>query len=223
MAWRVRSGRDWSRLRLARSPETDTGSHAGWAFRPDTGPYGSGALGGPETGSFPEPDPGAIGRRDSGTFARPDTGSFGRAESGAFPRAVPDAHGDDSAAFRRLDPGSFGADDEDESGQPESKTHDSGTIRWKSGPPPTKPRTDRSQADLPERGDMAGDQDGYAEWHDDPADEDWPDDAPGGLLSRRFGRGGGGTQAAAGAVPASAGGGGPGGEPPSRSRSSWWS
>ncbi len=177
----------------ASPPDTDTGSHAGWAFRPDPGSYASGALGGQETGSFPEPDTGAFGRGESGTFARPDTGSFGRADSGAFPRAVPDSYGDDSAAIRRLDRGSFGADDEDEPGQPESKTHDSGTIRWMSGPPPAKPRTDRNRADLPERGDMATDQDGFAEWHDDPAGDDWPDDAPGGLLSRRFGRGGGGS------------------------------
>ena len=58
-----------------------------------------------------------------------------------------------------------------------------------SGPPPAKPRAERSQADLPERGDAASDQDGYAQWHDDPADDDWHDEAAGGLLSRRFGRG----------------------------------
>jgi len=36
--------------------------------------------------------------------------------------------------------------------------------------------------------DAAG---GYADWRDDPVDDDWEDDAGGGLLSRRFGRGGG--------------------------------
>ena len=176
----------------ASRPDPDTGSHTGWAFRPEAAPYGSGALGDQDSGSFPDPDTGAFGRAESGTFARPDTGSLGRSESGAFPRAVPDSY-QDSGTFRRLDRGSFGADDEDEAaGQSDSNTHDSGTIRWMSGPPPAKPRTERSQQDLPERGDLPGDRDGYADWHDDPADDEWHDDADGGLLSRRFGRGGGG-------------------------------
>ena len=108
---------------------------------------------------------------------------------------MPDSYGDDSAAFGRLDPGSFGADDDDESA---GDSHDSGTIRWMSGPPPTKPRTDRNQADLPERGEPAGDPDGYAEWHDEPADDEWPDEEDGGLLTRRFGRGGGGDDSGGG-------------------------
>lgn len=40
-------------------------------------------------------------------------------------------------------------------------------------------------------GPVAAEPDGYADWQNEPADDDWHDDADSGLLSRRFGRGGG--------------------------------
>ena len=40
-------------------------------------------------------------------------------------------------------------------------------------------------------GPVAAEPDGYAEWQNEPASDDWQDDADSGLLSRRFGGGGG--------------------------------
>jgi UPF0755 protein len=154
---------------------SDTGSHGGWAFT-------RGASDG-----FGPGDSGSFGRPDSGSFARPDTGSYGRPDSGSFARP---------------DTGPFYRDDDYDAGHDPGQ--DTGSIRWTSGPPPAKNRADQGEDDSladfghrPSPGDSAG----YADWRDDPVDDQWDDEAAGGLLSRRFGRGaaqaprGGGTRA----------------------------
>jgi UPF0755 protein len=171
----------------------DRGSRSGWAFRPDAASYGSGAVGDPGTGSFPRADSGSFARADSGSFARPDSGSFARPDSGSFGR--PDSGSFEpgySTGSRHLESVPAGRDYEDEDpASLDSDIHDTGSIRWTAGPPPLKTRADRNREDAGLAGPPSGGPDGYAEWHHDPADDDWPDDEGGGLLSRRFGRGGG--------------------------------
>ncbi|HEX6932038.1 MAG TPA: endolytic transglycosylase MltG [Streptosporangiaceae bacterium] len=184
----------------------DTGSHS-WAFTPgshgyDAGPdqaaepypgevtggFGaadSGTFGRPDTGSFRRPDTGSFGRPDTGSFGRPDTGSFDLADSSRFARP-------DTGSFRRADSGAFGRPDTgsfDRDGEfdPDSD-HDSGSLRWTSGPPELRSRADRDGADDALSGRGAGDLAGRPDWRDEPAD-DWQDDEDG-LLSRRFGRAG---------------------------------
>jgi len=147
----------------------DTGSHASWAFTPgargyDSDPLDQGSEGlsdSPADGFGP--DSGSFGRPDTG---RPDTGSFGRPDTGSFGRP-------DTGSFGRPDTGSFGRPDTGS-----FRRSDSGTFG----------RPD-DQATSARRALPAG-SGGYADWRDEPVDDDWEDDADGGLLSRRFGRSG---------------------------------
>lgn len=148
----------------------DTGSHGGWAFGRGTsdgfGPGDSGSFGRPDTGSFGRPDTGTFGRPDTGSFGRPDTGSFGRPDSGTFGRP------ETSSFFR-----------DDEYDADHDPAQDTGSVRWASGPPPARNRADRDEDD-------AFSAPGYADWRDDPVEDEWDDDDDAaGLLSRRFGPG----------------------------------
>jgi UPF0755 protein len=179
----------------------DTGSHGGWAFTPggrgyDSDPLAQGAesLSGSPADGFGQ-DSGTFGRPDTGSFGRPETGSFGRGDSGTFDRPDTASSGrGDSGAFGRPDISSFGRD-EDYEGE-HDPGQDTGSIRWTSGPPAVKLRADRDGEDpaFPARRALPAAVGGYADWRDDPVDDDWEDDADGGLLSRRFGRRGGGGE-----------------------------
>jgi UPF0755 protein len=160
----------------------DTSSHSGWAFTPGASGYDSDPLD-QGTGSPSGPSAGGFGP-DSGTFGRPDTGSFGRPDSGSFGRG-------DSGTFGRPEIGSFGRDEDYDGDRDPSQ--DTGSIRWTSGPPAVKLRADRDGEDpaVPARRALPAGAGGYADWRDDPVDDDWEDGPDGGLLSRRFGRGGG--------------------------------
>ncbi len=172
----------------------DTGSHS-WAFTPDTQdepgygqdlpgygrgaePYpgdGTGGFGIPDTGSFGRPDTGSFGRPDTGSFGRPDTGSFGRPDVGSFGRPDPGV----------LGPPDTGALDRDDDFDPD-RDHDTGSIRWTSGPPELRSRADRDeQDDAPAgRGSPPGEPLARADWDEG---DDWEDEEDG-LLSRRFSR-----------------------------------
>jgi UPF0755 protein len=153
-----------------------------------TGGFGadSGSFGRPDTGSFGRPDSGSFGRPDSGSFGRPDTGSFGRPDTGAFDVADSGSFGRpdtgpfrraDSGRIRRIDGGTFGIDDDFDADRDRDPGTDTGSIRWKSGPPPLRGSEDD---DVPS---------GDAPWPD-RADGRWQDDEDG-FLSRRFGQAGG--------------------------------
>jgi UPF0755 protein len=89
----------------------------------------------------------------------PDSGSFGRPDTGSFGRP-------DTGSFGRPDTGSFGRPD-------------TGSFR----------RSDSETFGRPDIGALPARSGGYANWRDDVVDDDWEDDADGGLLSRRFGSG----------------------------------
>ena len=195
----------------------DTGSQS-WAFTPDTqdepgyrqdlpgygrdaepypgdgtGGFGiadSGVFGRSDTGSFGGPDPGSFGRPDAGSFDSADSGAFGRPDTGSFRRA------DDSGVFGPPETGSFDQDDDDF--DPDND-HDTGSIRWTSGPPELRSRADRDEPDdAPAgRGSPPGEPLARPGWDEG---DDWEEDEDG-LLSRRFGR-------AAGAPEPDVGGGG---------------
>jgi uncharacterized YceG family protein len=173
-----------------------TGSRGSWAFTPGdqqqdynpgtAEPMPGEAAGEPgaDSGIFPRPDTGSLDRADTGAFPPDDSRTFGRQNTGSFRRA-------DSGAFGRIDTGSFDRDEEFRGGSNEDADPDSGSLRWTSGPPPLRARSDRDGDDaVAGRGaplDEAGD---GADWRDDAADGDWQDEADDGLLSRRFGRDG---------------------------------
>jgi len=108
---------------------------------------------------------------------------------------------DGSGSVRRLDSRSVSPDDEyEQSGLLDSNAQDTGSIRWTAGPPPAKTRADRDREVAALAGPLPAGSDGYAQWQDEPPEDDWvDDDADSGLLSRRFGGGG--------AEPAGSGGG----------------
>jgi UPF0755 protein len=146
----------------------DAGYDTGSFGRADTGSHGGWAFTPGSTNGFGPGDSGSFGRPDSGSFGRPDSGSFGRPDKGSY----------------------FPDDDYDADHDPRQ---DTGSIRWTSGPPPARNRADRDGDDpisVAGHGSLAGESAGYADWRDDPVDDEWDDDdAAGGLLSRRFGGG----------------------------------
>jgi UPF0755 protein len=123
-------------------------------------PRGSAQPGGDWPGT---PDTGSYRLPDTGSFAQPDNGSFGPADSGSFGPA-------DSGLFDRPDTGSFE--------EPDSLTFAAnGSGRLTGG-------------QLPQRGGEREPWSGGENWSPQEPDDDWNDeDAGGGLLSRRFGRG----------------------------------
>ncbi len=163
----------------------------GYSLDPEPSSYGRDLYSsdrGPASRPEPDPPEGA----DSGWFSRPDSGSLSEPDTGSF--SLPD-----TGSFRQPDTGSFGQPAgygrED---QPDPYEPPAGGFRRLELPEPTA-----SQAGGDSRGFDARSPrpNGYEPWHDaedadadswhrdEPgeADEDWPDEADSGLLSRRFG------------------------------------